>query len=246
MDRMCERIPLPRVEGPQRFERRAILAAVGGVMFGACTAPRAGSLLRRCAPPIAPTHLGPLPRRAYVPPTPIVRKDPFDDVIPRAAWGARPMRDNHDPMAAVTRLTLHHTDALDDLGGLGGRDDGEVMLAIQRFHQETRGWADIGYHFVVGRDGRVYEGRPLEVQGAHAGGGNNIENVGISAIGNFETNLPDARQLDAIERLLAAAVRRWSLPSAALFGHRDLKPTACPGDALHAWFVGWKAARDAV
>ena len=35
-----------------------------------------------------------------------------------------------------------------------------------------RGWADIGYHFVIDGSGRVFEGRHADVLGAHAGGAN--------------------------------------------------------------------------
>jgi N-acetylmuramoyl-L-alanine amidase len=49
----------------------------------------------------------------------------------------------------------------------------ERVRAIQYFHQHDRGWVDIGYHFLVGENGKVYEGRGWDRQGAHSPGWNN-------------------------------------------------------------------------
>lgn len=236
---MCERLPFPNPE--LRFERRALLAAAGGIVLGACTAPGLRKLqVPVAAPPSeAPPDVVPLERGN--PPAPKPPK-PAYEIVSRARWQAEPMRDDHDPMARITRLTLHHTHTLEDMAD---RTDVELMRAIQVLHQDTRGWADIGYHFVVGRDGLVYEGRPLDVQGAHAGAENNIENVGISVIGSFTDELPAPRQQATMELLLTDLATRYAIAPDQLFGHRDLKETECPGDALYAWFLQWKAARRA-
>ena len=44
---------------------------------------------------------------------------------------------------------------------------------IQDFHQLNRSYVDIGYHFLVGENGKVYEGRGWDRQGAHSTGWNN-------------------------------------------------------------------------
>jgi N-acetylmuramoyl-L-alanine amidase len=116
-----------------------------------------------------------------------------------------------------------------------GRSDTEVVRAIQAYHRDTLGWADIGYHYLVGRDGRVYEGRALTAQGAHSGGANNKHNLGISAIGNFSCGLPPAVQLEALAGFLADRRVAYGVPVGALLGHRDLGSTECPGNALYAW-----------
>ena len=33
------------------------------------------------------------------------------------------------------------------------------MKGIQNYHMDSRGWSDIGYNFLVGEDGRIYEVR---------------------------------------------------------------------------------------
>lgn len=153
-------------------------------------------------------------------------------LVTREEWGAGCLRANHDPMGTITRITVHHTD---EHAGMRGRPDREVVRSIQRYHQDHQGWADIGYHYLVGTDGRIYEGRPASVQGAHAGGANNKGNLGISVIGNFSTALPARRQLEALAAFLDDRRRVLRIPSSALHGHRDLCPTECPGGALYRW-----------
>ena len=55
---------------------------------------------------------------------------------------------------------------------------------IHQWHL-ANGWAGIGYHFFVRKDGSVYRGRPIDTVGAHTYGENN-ETIGICFEGNFE------------------------------------------------------------
>ena len=140
-------------------------------------------------------------------------------------------------MAGVRRITLHHTATLPEMNA---RSDRELVKAIQDFHRNKRGWADIGYHWLIGFDGNVYEGRALNVQGAHAGGGNNVENLGISVVGDFTTNLPEGSQLHTLDVFLREQMALYGVPSAELHGHRDFKATECPGSALYDWLLTFK------
>ena len=140
-------------------------------------------------------------------------------------------------MERVRRITLHHTATLPEMEA---RDDRDLVKAVQNFHRNTRGWADIGYHYLIGFDGNVYEGRALDVQGAHAGGGNNVENLGISVVGDFTKTLPEARQLATVQRFLEDQMTTYGVPSAELHGHRDFKATECPGSALYEWLLAFK------
>jgi len=223
---MCESIPPECLPPPARpdlatHERRVVVAALGSLLLTACAPARRR---RAAAARQAPARAAPAP--AY-------------RVVPRAAWGAEPLKDNHDPMARISKITLHHTA---EVAGMGTRTDAELVKGIQAFHRNTRGWADIGYHWIIGLDGNVYEGRALDVQGAHAGGGNNVENLGISVIGDFTSSLPNARQLRTTQLFLTSQLARYHVPRTGLYGHRDWKPTACPGDMLYAWLQRFKAS----
>lgn len=109
-----------------------------------------------------------------------------------------------------------------------GRD--VTAADIRRWHKEERGFADIGYHFVVRLDGRVECGRRLSVAGAHCRG-HNSRSVGVCYVGGIgsdgrpaDTRTPAQRQ--ALLGLLTALRRRF--PSASIHGHRDFAAKACP------------------
>lgn len=95
---------------------------------------------------------------------------------------------------------------------------------VHGWHLEN-GWAGIGYHFYVRKDGSVYRGRPENWIGAHTTGHN--EKIGICAEGNFEKEtMPDIQQ-KAIVELLAYLFDKYG--EMKVYGHRDFAATACPG-----------------
>lgn len=100
---------------------------------------------------------------------------------------------------------------------------------IDRWHRE-RGFKCIGYHYVIGLDGKVSEGRPIEEIGAHCTG-QNSHSVGVCYVGGIDRfGLPaDTRTLQqcvAMRELLASLKERF--PKAMIYGHRDFARKACP------------------
>ena len=98
---------------------------------------------------------------------------------------------------------------------------------MRRWHVEGNGWADIGYHFVIRRDGVVETGRPISRPGAHVKGHNN-HSIGVclvggkSAQGGDEDNFTEA-QRTSLKALVALR------PDLQVVGHRDLNPgKTCP------------------
>ena len=183
--------------------------------------------------PSTPAQLSPLARA----PTPAATLKPDLIIIPRTTWTKSPVRANHDPMGIIHRITVHHTgEHLADTG----LDEGEILRRIERYHVETRGWAAIGYHLLVGRDGRVCEGRPLRCQGAHVTD-HNPGNLGITVLGDFMSRRPSNQQLAGLHQTLDVLCTQYSVPRQALLTHRELRTTACPGDFLFAWVQGYRA-----
>lgn len=88
------------------------------------------------------------------------------------------------------------------------------------------GWAGIGYHFYVRKDGSVYRGRPENWVGAHTEGHNSTK-LGICAEGNFETDTMPEVQKNAIIELLAYLFGKYG--TMKVYRHRELDATACPG-----------------
>ena len=105
--------------------------------------------------------------------------------------------------------------------------------AIHKAHL-AKGWAGIGYHYVIRKDGTIERGRPLAAVGAHAQG-HNFDTVGINVTGNFDTERPTAEQLASLERLLVFLCRIYDIEAGVttIEGHRDVNATDCPGDNLY-------------
>lgn len=98
---------------------------------------------------------------------------------------------------------------------------------IRRWHQD-QGWADIGYHFVIRRDGTMEPGRKLHVMGAHVKDHNRYT-VGICLVGGISLHGPiraeDNYTLQQYRKLLETVLwLRETYPEARICGHRDLSP----------------------
>lgn len=157
-------------------------------------------------------------------------------LVPRSSWTKKPIGSNHQPMNGVTRITVHHTG---EYAAWADISDVEVVTRIDRYHREDRRWSAIGYHYLVGKDGRIYEGRPAKYQGAHTLSANE-NNLGISVIGDFQQRLPTAAQLAALSSFLDDQRSRYRVAKTRIYGHRDLHKSICPGNALYAWLGKYK------
>lgn len=156
-------------------------------------------------------------------------------VQPRSAWrAAAPNRRDLEPMGRPTRLTIHHS-------AVYFRDTKTATSAaqiqrIQRDHMQSSGWADIGYHYLIDPAGRVWQGREVRWQGAHAEGRNNVGNIGICVLGNFVRGrtgqAPSRAQVAALRALVQDLLQRYDFGADAIYCHRDFKPTECPGPLL--------------
>ncbi|CAG0889007.1 unnamed protein product [Cyprideis torosa] len=110
-----------------------------------------------------------------------------------------------------------------------------LVRSFQDYHMDVNGWADIGYSFLIGGDGNVYEGRGWDRVGAHTPGYNS-NGLGISMIGSFMTSLPNQQALDALNNLIACGVDSGELQqNYGLIGHRQAVATSCPGDRLYEY-----------
>lgn len=92
-----------------------------------------------------------------------------------------------------------------------------------------RGFADIGYHFLVRLGGDVERGRPVDIAGAHAKG-HNADSIGVCYVGGGEgedTRTPE--QKAAIARIIDSL--RTVFGPMPVLGHRELPgaATLCPG-----------------
>ena len=113
---------------------------------------------------------------------------------------------------------------------------------IRKWHL-ARGWSDVGYQFVIPRDGSIQHGRDRDAVGAHALG-KNIDSIGICLVGGVadDGKTPEFNftkfQLEALEDLLNDLLAVYYL--AEVVGHRDVMPpgyTECPSFDVREWWA---------
>ncbi len=134
----------------------------------------------------------------------------------RSEWGSRSTRCTR-AIANPYRITIHHTETpTNDTISPQAR-----LRSIQRYHMDVRGWCDIGYHYLMSRDGRLWEGRPANLNGAHTGGANR-GNLGIAVIGSHDSTPITAAQKTALAGLIAKLANRnnISINRTNIKGHR--------------------------
>ena len=102
---------------------------------------------------------------------------------------------------------------------------------IRDWHVNDNGWSDIGYHYVIKRNGDIEKGRPDHISGAHVKG-HNEGSLGICLVGGVDKdNNADCNftqnQFYSLESLLARLKSEYNNPE--IKGHRDLdNGKACP------------------
>ncbi|XP_066109400.1 N-acetylmuramoyl-L-alanine amidase [Saccopteryx bilineata] len=161
-------------------------------------------------------------------------------IHPRCRWGAAPYRGRPTLLSLpLGFLYVHHT-YLPSPPCTAFVSCAANMRSMQRFHQDTRGWDDIGYSFVVGSDGYVYEGRGWYWVGAHTRGHNSC-GFGVAFVGNYTADLPAKAALRTVRDVLPRCAVRAGLlqPDYSLLGHRQLVHTTCPGEALFHLLRTW-------
>ena len=156
---------------------------------------------------------------------------PLNGIVSRAAWTPAGLASrNVQAMNGVNKITLHHEGG-SPVTFTDTRSACARLEQIRQTHTRDRGWADIGYHYVIDRAGRVYQGRDPRYQGAHVAE-TNPHNLGVMILGNFEDQRPSDAQVQSLGRFIATLARTYRLPRTAIYTHRELKPTACPGRHL--------------
>jgi len=228
------------------FARRSILL-MGMGFLAACTATPSTSSNFLVPEPIWPDPSrpgGPAPSIASgtTPPTaatgvtPDLKAKAVDGVIPRARW-ARGNPDGSDlnkMIVPIKWVTIHH-DGLDSPMTETSMDASAARIEWIRCGHRGRGFSDIGYHYVIDRDGRVWEGRSLRWQGAHVSK-HNEQNIGILVMGNFDIQRPSQQQLDGMQKWVSTLLKRYRLEDGRVRTHGEWPgaKTACPGKHLQA------------
>ena len=152
------------------------------------------------------------------------------DVVAREAWGAQSPVVERMTAHTIEELTVHHAGDQSIVTGP------QRYRAWQAWHLD-RGWGDLAYHYIIGVDGTVYEGRDTRYAGDT---GTNYDPTGhflVVVEGNFEVDVPTRAQLDSLVTVLAWAAEEFGVSPGTISGHRDHAATACPGGNLYPYIA---------
>jgi len=120
----------------------------------------------------------------------------------------------------------------------------EQVKEVEKWHVVDRGWKAIGYHYLIGRNGEVVQGRPIEMIGSHARG-HNKDSIGIALFGGFGSDADDLAtehftpvQLAAAYDLIRKLQGQYNIKNERVIGHNRISSKACPGFRVQKWLAG--------
>ncbi len=227
-----------------RLSRRHFMLAGVGVLIGGCATQNQG-LAKLPGPPwprIKPA-LSPIIRTPSVPVITPSFEVPAAQLhaLGRDQWArGRPLRNRLNAMHVIKRITVHHEGwtrvPFDDFKSTAAR-----LESIRNAHL-GRGFGDIGYHYIIDRKGRLWQGRDMRYQGAHVRD-HNEHNLGVMVLGNFNRQSPTDEQYQTLRRTLVHFMKKNRVARAEVHTHQELGPTSCPGHVLQAHMVELRRGR---
>ena len=141
-------------------------------------------------------------------------------------------------MREITRIFIHCSFTKPRTGRAGSPLIGAAE--IRKWHVEERGWRDIGYHYVVKRNGVLELGRPLDQAGAHVAGYNK-DSIGICLVGGMNKTTGKAvndytdEQWQTLRMIVGGLMIQF--PKAEVLGHNDVTTTkTCPNFDVREWW----------
>ena len=119
-------------------------------------------------------------------------------------------------MRLVTTSVIFHHSASKDV----------PIEEIAQWHKARR-FKEIGYHFVIHRDGRLEVGRDVNKIGAHAKG-RNWYSIGVCLLGHMDFVFPTAAQVMTAKTIYIKLCKDYKKKLTVSFHHAN-----CPGKHLN-------------
>ena len=144
-------------------------------------------------------------------------------------------------MRPITEIIVHCTATRPDWWA--GKSPVQRVAEVRRWHvtpkPEGRGFKNIGYHYLIDRNGVIVPGRPLDQNGAHVIE-RNIGTIGVALFGGHGSAADDAfaenftpEQDASLRKLIADLTTRFG--PLKISGHSEYAAKACPGFSVRDW-----------
>lgn len=130
----------------------------------------------------------------------------------------------------ITDITLHHTGSPKPM--TMQEDATDRLQRLFQWGKEARNWWDVPYHYLIARDGTIYEGRDPRFAGDTNTTYDTRGHLLISVMGNYDKQEPTEAQVTAITKLMSWAADKYDLTADQISGHFELADTGCPGASL--------------
>ena len=108
---------------------------------------------------------------------------------------------------------------------------------IRQWHLQ-RGFSDIGYHYVIYRDGSINKGRDVNISGAHCTN-HNSKSIGICYVGGLDSSgkKPKDTRTNAQKKSLVKLVKQlmsmYNLGASNIHCHNEYANKACPSFSIN-------------
>lgn len=145
----------------------------------------------------------------------------IDGIVGEKTWKCILGKTYTEPSRYINKIIVHCSATPE------GKDF--TVSDIRRWHLE-RGFSDVGYHYIIYRDGSVNEGRPISMIGAHCTN-HNTNSIGVCYIGGVDNknNPKDTRTKEQKQSLIELLTQLKKLyPEANIYPHSKFANKACP------------------
>lgn len=155
------------------------------------------------------------------------------EMIPATKWG-RELTGNPSKSrpSQINELTIHYTGA--------PKVDTHItkvpmyIKSIERMHKArpNEKFSTLGYSFLIDKAGRIWEGRGFGLRNGANGTDSNDTSYSVCLLVGVQDNELSPAVIEAVKTLRAEIERRVGR-KVKVTGHRDHKPTSCPGESVY-------------
>jgi N-acetylmuramoyl-L-alanine amidase len=105
------------------------------------------------------------------------------------------------------------------------------------YYTRGKAFSEIGYHYIITRDGIIRLGRGIEKAGAHCKG-ENKDSIGICVVGN---KVFGDKQFESLHTLVHMLLKKHSIHPDKVYPHKYFnRHKGCPNFEIADYFVGSK------